>query len=178
MKINYKKYLKLVTLLITSLFIATVSAQIYSYMYIDGSVSIGSAKMVWIAGENAPGDIDITGSTVTVDLDVEPGTPKNFTECMFLKNQDVSAHNMTINVTTALSSSDFDWCYMHIYENSTSSWVFVDTLNLTDSTLDSYETYTGNSPLGDGDYYRMTFEVAADSLASGTKYFDIQVRYE
>lgn len=178
MNVNYKKTLKLITLVITALLIATVSAATYSYMYIDGSVSIGSAKMVWIAGEDAPGDIDITGSTVTVDLDVEPGYPKNFTECLFLKNQDISAHNMTINVTTALSTSDFDWCYMDIYENSTGSWLFVDTLNLTDAALDSYETYTGNDALDAGDYYRMKFAVAADSDASGTKNFDIQVRYE
>lgn len=178
MKANYKKTLKLTTLLITSLLIAIVSAQVYSYMYIDGSVTIGSQKLIWIAGDDAPGDIDITGSTVTLDLDVEPGTPTNFTECLYLKNQDASDHNMTINVTTALSTTDFDWCYMHIYENSSTSWVFVDTLNLTDASLDSYETYTGNSPLGNGDYYRMTFEVAADSGASGEKSFDIQVRYE
>jgi len=176
MKMEYKKIAKLITLLITSLLIATVSAQIYSYMYIDGSVTIGTAKLIWIEGENAPGDISIAGSTVTMDLDVEPGTPINFTECLFLKNQDGSAHNMTINVTTALSSSDFDESKMHIYENSTSSWVYVDTLDLL--TLDSYETYTTNDPLGSSGYYRMTFEVAAKAGASGTKDFDIQVRYE
>jgi len=56
MKMNYKKTLKFVTLIITSLLIATVSAQIYRYMYIDGSVTISSAKMIWILGDNAPSD--------------------------------------------------------------------------------------------------------------------------
>jgi hypothetical protein len=178
MKIDYKKTLKFITLVIMALLIATVSAATYSYMYIDGGVVIGTEKIVWIVGADAPAGTDITGSTATVNLDVEPGYPKNFTECLLLKNQDTSDHNMTINVTTALLTSDFDWCYMDIYENSTGSWVFVDTLNLTDAALDSYETYTGNVPLGAGKYYRMKFAVAADSGASGTKNFDIQVRYE
>jgi len=177
MKINYKKSAKLIALLISALLIATVSAQVYKYMYIDGSVTVGAPALLWIEGENSPGDATISGSTYTADLDVEPGYPANFTECVFLKNNDTSAHNMTISINTALSTSDFDECKMHIYENSTSSWVYVDTLDLTNS-ADTYETYTSNDPLGAGEYYRITFEVAAKTTASGTYNFDIQVEYE
>ena len=173
---NPRKAIKFILLLLSSLLIAIASAQVYSYMYIDGSITIGTAKLVWIEGSDAPSDTSIVGSTVTMDLDVEPGTPKNFTECLFLKNQDTVAHNLTISVTTAVSSSDFTECKMHIYENSSGSWVYVDTLDLT--TTDSYETYTTNDPLGAGEYYRFTFEVAAQSSATGTKNFDIEVRYE
>jgi len=176
MKRNARKAIKFILLLLSSLLIAIASAQVYSYMYIDGSITIGTAKLVWIEGSDAPSDTSIVGSTVTMDLDVEPGTPKNFTECLFLKNQDTVAHNLTISVTTAVSSSDFTECKMHIYENSSGSWVYVDTLDLT--TTDSYETYTTNDPLGAGEYYRFTFEVAAQSSATGTKNFDIEVRYE
>jgi len=178
MNVNYKKSAKLILLLISTLLIATVSAATYRYMYIDGSVTVGTAKLIWIEGLDSPGDATISGSTYTVDLDVEPGTPLNFTECVFLKNQDTAAHNMTISVTTTISATDFTECKMHIYENTTASpdWTLVDTLDLT--TSDSYETYTGNSPLGAGEYYRMTFEVAATTGASGTYNFDIQVEYE
>lgn len=176
MNINYKKSAKLILLLISTLLIATASAATYRYMYIDGSVTVGSAKLVWIEGTDSPGDATISGSTYTVDLDVEPGTPLNFTECVFLKNDDIAAHNMTISVTTNISATDFTECKMHIYENSTASWVFVDTLDIT--TYDSYETYTGNVPLGASEYYRMTFEVSATTGASGTYNFDIQVEYE
>jgi hypothetical protein len=177
MKQNYKKSLKFITLLITALLIATVSAATYRYMYIDGSVTVGTAKMIWIEGADSPGDATISGSTYTADLDVEPGTPMNFSECVFLKNQDASAHNLTISITTAISAGAFDECKMHIYENSTASWVYIDTLDLTNS-ADTYETYTGNDPLGTGEYYRMTFEVNATLTASGTYNFDIQVEYE
>jgi hypothetical protein len=176
LNLNYKKSAKILLLLLSSILIATVSAATYRYMYIDGSVTVGTAKLIWIEGIDSPGDATISGSTYTADLDVEPGTPLNFTECVFLKNEDTAAHNMTISVTTAISASDFTEAKMHIYSNSTASWVYVDTLDIT--TTDSYETYTANTPLGASNYYRMTFEVAATITASGTYDFDIQVEYE
>jgi hypothetical protein len=176
MNINYKRLTKLATLLISTLIIGAVSAATYRYMYIDGSVTVGTAKLIWIQGTDAPGDSTISGSTFTADLDVEPGTPQNFTECVFLKNQDTAAHNMTISVSTPISAADFTECKMHIYENSTASWLFVDTIDIT--TSDSYETYTTNDPLGASGYYRMTFEVSPDTGASGSYDFDIDVEYE
>ena len=178
MNINYKKSAKLIILLISSILIATVSAATYRYMYIDGSVTVGAAKLIWIEGDDAPSGATISGSTVTMDFDVEPGTPQNFTYCLYLKNEDTAAHNMTISVTTTITASDFDECKIHIYENSTipGTWTFVDTLDV--ETSDSYETYTGNDPLGASGYYLMTFEVAATTSAIGTYDFDIQVEYE
>jgi hypothetical protein len=177
-KIRSTKALKFLGLLISAMIIATVSAQVYRYMYIDGTVTVGSAKLIWIKGADAPADATIDGSTVTMDLDVEPGTPLNFSECLFLKNEDTAAHNMTISVTTTVSATYFDGFEIHIYENATTpgTWTFVDTMDVT--TSDSYETYTGNDPLGASEYYLMTFEVAADASASGVYAFDIQVEYE
>jgi hypothetical protein len=143
-------------------------------MYIDGSVTVGTAKMIWVEGVDSPADATISGSTYTVDFDVEPGTPLNFTECVFLKNQDTSPHNLTISVTTTISATDFTECNMHIYNNSTAA--FIDTIDIT--TSDTYETYTTNTPLGNGTSYKMTFEVYATTGASGTYNFDIQVEYE
>lgn len=173
MKIEYKKSLKLVTLLITALIIATVSAQVFRYMYIDGSVTVGAAKLVWIKGSEAPSGATVTGSTVTMPINAEPGTPQNITYCLYLNNSDTVAHNMTISVTTAVTS-DFDEFKIHIYINSTQT--FVDTLDVTIS--DSYKTYTGNNPLSAGEAYRMAFELAPSTTASGSYDFDIQVEYE
>jgi hypothetical protein len=178
MNVNYKKSTKILMLLLSSILIASVSAQVYRYMYINGSVTVGAAKLVWLAGSNAPSGYDITGSTATIDLDVEPGTPVNITEVLFLENQDSSAHNLTISVTTAITAADFTDCKMYIYENTTTpgTWTFVDTLDI--KTLDSYETYTGNTPLGAGNFYKMDFEVYPTASASGTYNYDIQVEYE
>jgi hypothetical protein len=175
-KIRSKKALKFLGLLISAMIIATVSAATYRYMYIDGSVTVGTARMIWIEGGDAPGDTAIVGSTVTMDLDVEPGTPLNFSECLFLKNVDSAAHNMTISVTATVLLADFDEMKIHIYENSTTLWVFVDTLDVT--TADSYDTRPTNDPLGAGGYYLMTFEVAPKTTATGEYNFDIEVEYE
>jgi len=177
MNVNYRKYLKIVTLVITAALIGSVSAATYVYMYIDGSITIGSAKMVWIEGADAPGDTSIAGGTVTMDLDVQPGVIQNFTECLFLKNQDTAAHNLTITVTTNVSTSTFDTFKIYIYKNSTGSWASVDTLDGT-IVADQYSSYTGNTPLITSGYYRLTFEVKAKTGTSGTVNFDIQTRYE
>lgn len=178
MNINYKRLTKLVTLLISTLIIGAVSAATYSYMYIDGSVTVGTAKLVWIEGVDSPSGSTVSASTYTVDLDVEPGIPKNFTECVFLKNADTADHNMTISVTTTISATNFTDCLIHIYENSTAptTWSFVDTLDIT--TSDAYETYTANAPLEAGVYYKMTFEVLATAETTGSFNFDIEVEYE
>ncbi len=172
MNVNYKKALKLVTLILASLIIATVSAETYRYMYIDGSITISSSMLVWLAGTDAPGDTTITGSTVTLDLDVEAGTLINYTECLFLKNENASgSFSLLITIPTAVSASDFDACNLHIYQNSTGTWEFVDTLTLTNSA----DEYSGS--LAAGYYLMLTFEVQANSGATGSKTFDIQVRY-
>jgi hypothetical protein len=177
MNINYKKSLKIITLLATALLIGSVSAATYIYMYIDGSITIGTAKLIWIKGLDAPADATVSGGTATIDLDVQPGVIQNFTECLFLKNQDTAAHNLTITVTTNVSTSTFDTFKIYIYKNSTGSWASVDTL---DGTVpnDQYSSYTGNTPLIASGYYRLTFEVKAKTGTSGTVNFDIQTRYE
>jgi hypothetical protein len=178
MDAKYKKSLKIVTLLLSAVIIASVSAATYSYMYIDGSINVGSAQLIWIAGADSPGDIDVTGGTVTMELDVQPGINQNFTEALFLKNQDSADHNLTITVTTAVSGTDFNTANAYIYGNSTGSWVYVDTLTLTTAD-DQYSSYTGNTPLVSDGYYRFTFEIQADAgITPGAYSFDIQVVYE
>ena len=173
---NYRKCLKIASLLITALLIGSVSAATYVYMYIDGSITIGTAKLVWMEGTDAPGDTSISGGTVTTDLHVQPGVAQNFTECLFLKNQDTAAHNLTITVTTNVSASTFDTFKIYIYGNST-GWASVDTLDGT-IVADQYSSYTANTPLIAGGYYRLTFEVKAKTGTFGTVNFDIQVTYE
>jgi len=174
MKINHKKSLKFITLLITSLLIATVSATTYRYLYIDGRITVGEAYMEWILGNDAPADASISGTTATLDLHVEQGTPLNFTEALFLKNKnETGSFNINITVKNAVLSADFQRAKMHIYQNWSgpiNNWTYVDTLDLTNAN----DYYYGS--LAAGKYLRMTFEVNA-TIATGTKLFYIQVEY-
>ena len=170
-KIRSKKALKFLGLLISAMLIATVSAQVYLFMFIDGSITVSGAEMIWILGAQAPVDAVIAGSTVTIDLDVTQGTPTNFEDVLYLKNVNASgSFNYYINVTTAVSSGDFQRALMHIYQNSSGPWLFVDTLDLT-SSGDFY-----GSTLAFDNYLEMRFEVNATNTG-GPYGFGIQLRY-
>ena len=170
-KIRSKKSLKFLGLLISSLLIATVSATTFRYLYIDGSIEVGTQYMIWILGNDAPSGASISGTTAIVDFKVEQGTPINFTEALFLKNQNATG-SFTYNITvlTNVDSGDFQKAQMHIYENYTTPWTYLDTIDLTNAT-DYY-----SDSLAYGDYLRMTFDINA-TIASGTEYFDVQVEY-
>jgi len=171
-KIRSKKSLKFLGLLISSLLIATVSAGTYRYLYIDGSIVVGSQYMSWIIGDDAP-DASISGTTAIVNFNVEEGTPINFTEALFLKNNNATGY-FTYNITilTNVDSADFQKAQMHIYENYTAgpTWTYLDTIDLTNA-ADFY-----SDSLGAGNYTRMTFDINA-TIASGTRNFDVQVEY-
>ncbi len=80
MKTNYKKVAKLLTLLVTSLLIATASVQAYqALMYMQGSISVSSKTVVWIKdGIEDPDDI----VTVTI-AGIEPNTTMIFNNTDF-----------------------------------------------------------------------------------------------
>ena len=174
MKLNTKKLVKIISLAITSLLIATVSAATYRYLYIDGSITVGGAQMVWVLGSDAPGDGSISGSTATIDLDVEKGVPVNFTDVLFLLNNGSVTYSYNITLTDIVAGADFDEAKMHIYENYTTpgTWTYLDTIDLTNS-ADYYA-----STLAVSNCTRMSFEIAATATASpGTEPFDVQVEY-
>jgi len=172
MKMNYKKSLKFVTLVIASLLIATASAAVYRYMDIQGTITVGTLKLIWIAGSDVSG-ATIVGSTATISLNVENNTAINFTEALLLKNNATSdSFNYNVTVTQALLSSDFEIAKLHLYENSSGSWTYLGTVDLTNSN----SKYESSSPLLAGKYIRITIEVKA--IKDGiSKQFKVQVEY-
>ena len=163
--------MKLLTLLISTLLIATASATIYKYMYIDGSVDIStSTGLKWVKGSDAPSSTTIAGSTVTLPLLVNNGTPVNFTYCLYLVNLDSAKnHSLTIEVTTASGTTDFIKFNLMLFENVSSTHIH---------TLDVTTTGSYVDTIVQSDVWRFTFEVYATPSASGLVYFDIDVTYE
>jgi hypothetical protein len=171
MKINYKKSLKLATLLLTSILIATVSASVYRYMYMEGTITVGGIKLMWLAGSDVSSTI--VGGTATFSLNVENNTAINFTNALFLKNNDTTTtYNYNITVTQTLSASEFEIAKLHIYENYTTpgTWTYLNTVTLTNA-----NSYYSNS-LAPGNYTRMTIEIKAitDSISRN---FKVQLQY-
>jgi hypothetical protein len=171
MKINAKKTLKFVILLVSSLLIATASAAVYRYMEIQGTVTVGALKLIWIKGADAP-SATIVGSIATIPLNVENNTLVTFTEVLFLKNNDTSiSFNYNISITDTLSSSAFETANLKLYTNSSGSWSSLTTLD-----LKSTQTYSSISPLGPGKYIRFTIEIKAIQDGASDS-FKVQVTY-
>ena len=169
--IRSKKALKFLGLLISAMLIATVSAVTYRYLYIDGSITVGTQYLSWQLGDDAPSGASVSGTTATMNFPVEEGTPMNFTEALFLKNNNATgSFTYNITVTNNVDSADFQRAQMHIFENYTTPWTYLDTIDLTNAT-DFY-----SDSLGGTNYLRMTFEINA-TMTPGTRNFDIQVEY-
>lgn len=168
--------MKFLTLLLTSMLIVVASAQMYTYMYIQGNITFGASRLIW---EEGPGASDlesfiINGMTVSLTLNLSGyGAPVNFTDVLYLTNEyNGAVNNIYINVTEAVGGADFTEAKMHIWTNATGSWQYLDYVNL--ETLDDYYT---NSMAEANDGWLMTFEIDAvdDSLSDPD--FTIAVRY-
>jgi hypothetical protein len=120
MNAKYKKSLKIVTLLITAILIATASAQIYSYMYIHGSATISGSELVWTLGENAPTGADITGHTVNdMNFSVPQNTFKNFTDALEITNNNATSITFGLAAdVTGGSTADFTTLDLVVYDSA------------------------------------------------------------
>jgi hypothetical protein len=169
-QIRGKKSLKLLSLLFTALVIGLASATVYNYMYIQGTVTVGSAQIVWVKGSGAPSGTSITGGLVTMGLSAQPGLNQTTTYCLYLKNNNNTVtYNMNITVTTALSSSYFNSANIYLYNNATSAYLH--TIDMT--TLNTYTTTLVNSGVD-----RLDFQIyAKNSTGAGQYTFDIRVAY-
>jgi hypothetical protein len=115
-----KKSLKFVSLAIMALLIATASAQIYSYMYINGSATITGSELEWTLGENAPIGTTINGHTVNdLNFSVPQNTFKNFTDALELTNN--NATDITFDLSAAItggSAADFTTFDLVVYDST------------------------------------------------------------
>jgi hypothetical protein len=116
-----KKSLKIATLLVISLLIAAASAQVYSYMYIEGSATITTAELSWELGTTAPSGTTVNGYTVeNLNFSIPENTFKNYTDCLHLVNNDASNHDFDLTTSvTAGNTSKFTTFDMVVYDPDT-----------------------------------------------------------
>lgn len=101
MKTNIKKSLKLVTLLISALFISTASATIYNYMYMYSTISVkGAYDVNFYEGAdfvNASGLITNYRQTVTFNgMQGSNGTLARYSDPVRICNNGSVAHNVQL----------------------------------------------------------------------------------
>jgi len=168
MEVNYKKLLKVSVLLLSSVIIGAVSAANYGYLYIQGTVTVGTRNLQWVK-DGSP----VTGDTASITLNVEQYTPTNITGRLFLNNTDSSnSYSLTLTVTSAASSTDFDNLTIYVYRNGTGSWQPISP----DNTLDALtEGDSFSATINAHESFRFDFWVNATTTNGGT--FEITVEY-
>jgi hypothetical protein len=170
--IKSKKSLKIVALLVTSLVIATVSAQTYSYMFIHGGATITGGVLSWAPGTGTPGGTTIVGPTVSnLDFSVPADTIQNFTDVLHLINAEASSHTFGLSATvTAGNTAKFTTFDMVVYK---SGGARVTSISVKDQGSVSGQTIDASETL----YVRFEVQPLAGET-DGYLAFTIQLTYE
>jgi len=126
MKMNYKKSLKFVTLIITSLLIATASAAIYDYMYLNATVGVQGMTLAWILGaDNATAGTQINGVTSTLtSLKGPPNGTRIYADPVRLNNTGGSAITFDLLVDAVSGDTgELESIFVLIYSVNTSALI-------------------------------------------------------
>jgi hypothetical protein len=127
MKPNYKKSLKLLTLLITSVIIATVAADTYYELFMYGSgITITDNRVILVAGTDTPtistNGVENSGTTVTFDkITIAKGEMLTYDETVKIQNNAGETRNIVLDVTslTGPFSANFEYVYITVYDGAT-----------------------------------------------------------
>ena len=178
-KIRSKKALKFLGLLISAMVIATVSAQVYNYMYIQGTAGIVTGTgLEWVKGPDAPAGATIDGNTVKdLNMTTNEGNVRNYTDCLRIKNNDAATHDFTLKVTKIVNSTtgalgNFTEFNLVVFNNA-SAQVAVLNLKVLDTT-------TATLTIGNIESWRILFEIIPISTpTAGAKVcFAVELTYE
>ncbi len=120
MKINYKKSLKFVTLLISALLIATVSAAIYDYMYLNANVGVQGMVLEWVSGADggvSDADTQINGVTAALNnLKGPPNGTRIYADPVRLNNTGASTVTFDLLIDTVSGNTSYlDSIVVRIY---------------------------------------------------------------
>jgi len=128
MQVNYKKSLKLVVLLISSILIATVSATIYDYMNLNGTVGVQGMSLAWLLGaDNSTAGTQINGVTATlVNLKGPPNGTRVYADPVELNNTGGTATSFNVTIasitnSTGVGTAVLNSTYVKIYSMNTSA---------------------------------------------------------
>lgn len=121
MNMNYKKSLKLMTLLITSMLIAIASVAAYNEMFMYATpISIGTASVQFTDGDDtsAISTLGITsaGTEVTFDniASIQPGETRTYEEAVNITNTSGSTKTINISLVSLTGQFSENFEYLNI----------------------------------------------------------------
>ena len=181
MNINYKKSLKLVALLITSLIIATVAADTYSELFMYGSdITIGTAQVVFTDGENTTSissvGISTAGTAVTFDdiADIEPGETRTYEQAVNITNNSGDTKTITIALDSLTGQFDTNFDYVNVTMIDAAGNPKGTSIEIVSSGTNV--TSTGGQTMTDTEVWAVKWIIKAKTDATNTQSFSITLK--
>jgi len=176
---NYKKTIKLIALLITSLLISFVSAQSYSELFMYGTdITIGTAGAKFVAGGNTTtmggGDaISTQGTEVTFDTipDIEPGETRTYIQAVNITNNAGSAKTINISFVSLTGPWSTNFDYINVTMIDASGTQKGNSIEIVSS--GSNVTETTGQPLPNGETWTVKWIIKAKQGATETESISI-----
>lgn len=181
MKLNYKKSLKLIALLITSLIIATVAADTYSELFMYGSdITIGTAKVAFTNGGNttsiSSAGISPAGTEVTFNsiASIEPGETRTYEQAVNITNGATGPKTITIDFVSVTGDFETDFDYVNITMINASGAPKGNSIEIISGGSDV--TTTGGVSMTNGEVWTVSWIIKAKTDATSGKKFSITLK--
>jgi len=177
MKINYKKTLKFVTLLITSLLISLVSAASYSELFMYATpISIGTAKVQFTDGANTTSisSAGITGGGTEVTFDnitIEPGETRTYEQAVNITNNAASPKTINISFVSLTGQWITNFDYINVTMFSPTGTQKGNSIEIVSS--GENVTETGGQSIPDGEIWTIRWIIKAKQGAAVTESISI-----
>ena len=179
MNVKYKKSLKIVTLLITSIFIATAAVHAYNELFMYGSgITITDSRVALVAGADtstiSSSQVEDSGTTVTFDtISIAVDEQLTYDEAVNVSNTAGSAKDIDLTVTslTGPFSDNFEYVYIAMF-NGTGVQQGAQIQMATGSNV----TTTGSVSIPDGETWAVQWIIKASVDASASESIDITVQ--
>ena len=118
MNMNYRKSAKFILLLVSTLLIATASATIYNYMYLNATIGVEGMTLQWVSGADATSaGTQINGVTCSLtSLKGPPNGTRIYGDPARLNNTGIasSTFNLTIDQVTG-DTAEMDSIIVRLY---------------------------------------------------------------
>ncbi len=180
MNVKYKKSLKIVTLLITSIFIATAAVHAYSELFMYGSgITITDSRVALVAGADtstiSSAGVENSGTTVSFNtISIAVDEQLTYDEAVNVSNTAGSAKDMDLTVTglTGHFSDNFEYVYIAVFNGTGVQQGAQIQMAATGSNV----TTTGSVSIPNGETWAVQWIIKASVDASASESIDITVQ--
>jgi hypothetical protein len=182
MNAKYKKSLKIVTLLITSIIIATVSAASYSELFMYGSpITVASASVSFTDGDNTTDvssvGISSAGTEITFNtMSIEPGETVTYEEAVNITNGAGDSKTITMDVDLNSVTGYFDTNFDYVNITMIDAGGNPKGASIEIVSTGTNVTTTGGQAMADTEVWAVKWIIAAKNDATPAQAFSITLK--